>query len=182
MARSVEEGVVMELEKAKAIATELMCFLAPFCERITIAGSVRRQKPEVGDIELLCIPKFDGPVDLLDRKLKWLIATRVLEYRPNKKGIKTYGPKNKLLRHVNSGIGIDIFSTTEDCWAVSLVVRTGGEATNKEIASRAIERGMRWHAYGRGFTLADGSELICHSEEDVFKAVGLRFLQPWERK
>jgi DNA polymerase/3'-5' exonuclease PolX len=172
----------VELQKAKEIAEELKKLLTPACERITIAGSIRRQKPDPGDIELLCIPKFNGVIDLLDQRLKWLIGTRVLEYRLNKRGSIIYGPKNKLLRHVGSGIGVDVFSTTEECWAVSLTVRTGGEATNKEIASRAIERGMRWHAYGRGFTMDDGSELVCHSEEEVFQAVGLRFLEPWERR
>ena len=172
----------MELEKAKAIAEELKTLLEPACQKIEIAGSIRRRKPEVGDIELLVIPKFDGPVDQLDKKLKWLIGTRVLEYRPNKRDIITYGPKNKFLRYVESGIGIDIFSTDEECWWVALVVRTGRERTNKKIASLAIERGLRFHAYGRGFTRADGSELVYHSEEDVFKAVGLSYLEPWERR
>jgi len=172
----------MELEKAKAIAEELKHLFEPSCDRIEIAGSIRRRKPDVGDIEILAIPKLTGYYDLLDEKLKWLIGTRVLEYRRNKKGSVVYGPKNKLLRHVESGIGVDVFSTDEECWWVSLVVRTGGEATNKMIASLAIEKGMRWHAYGRGFTRDDGSELICYSEEDVFKAVGLRFLEPGERK
>jgi DNA polymerase/3'-5' exonuclease PolX len=172
----------MELEKAKAIAREIVYWLTPACHRITIAGSIRRRKPDVGDIELLCIPKFNGPVDLLDRELKWLIGTGQLDYRRNKKGSIVYGPKNKLLRHVASGIGVDIFSTDEECWPVALVVRTGGEATNKEIATRAIRHGLRFHAYGRGFTLADGSELVCQSEEDVFKAVGLAYREPWERR
>jgi len=96
----------MELEKAKAIAEELKELLAPACERIRIAGSIRRRKPDVGDIEILAIPKFNGVVDLLDHKLKWLIGTHVLEYRPNKKGSIVYRPKNKLLRHADSGIGI----------------------------------------------------------------------------
>jgi DNA polymerase (family 10) len=172
----------MELEKAKAIAGYIKTLLEPSCYRIEIAGSIRRQKPDVGDIEFLCIPKFGGYRDLLDERLKWLIGTRVLDYRLNKRGSKTYGPKNKLLLHVNSGIGVDIFSTDLECWPVALVVRTGGERTNKEIASLALERGMRFHAYGRGFTLADGSELVCYTEEDVFKAVGLPYLEPWERE
>lgn len=172
----------MELQKAKAIAEELVELLRPACQRVTIAGSIRRQKPDPGDIEILAIPKFDGLIDLLDQKLKWLIGIHSLEYRHNKKGSITYGPKNKLLSHVDSGIGLDVFSTDAECWPVALVVRTGGEATNKEIASRALEQGMKFHAYGRGFTLASGSELICRSEASVFEAVGLKYLEPWERR
>ena len=172
----------MDLERAKAIAEELKRLLAPTCDWIEIAGSIRRQKPEVGDIELLCIPKYIAGVDQLDREIGALFIQGILEFRLNKLGSRVYGPKNKLLRHVESGIGVDVFSTTEECWPVALVVRTGGEKTNKEIASRALEKGMRFHAYGRGFTLPDGKcELICHSEADVFKAVGLAYKEPWER-
>ncbi|KKN87088.1 hypothetical protein LCGC14_0263580 [marine sediment metagenome] len=172
----------MELERAKSIAEKIKAVLESSCERIVIAGSIRRQKPDVGDIELLCIPKYIAGVDMLDAKIQTLIHVDMLGYRLNKLGRKVYGPKNKLLVHLPSGIGVDVFSTNELCWAVALVVRTGGKMTNKKIASRAIERGMRFHAYGRGFTLPDGtSELICHSEADVFKAVGLAYSEPRER-
>lgn len=172
----------MKLEKAKAIAEELKELLAPACERIEIAGSIRRQKPEPSDIELLCIPRFVGGVDQLDRELGCLMLKQIFDHRRNKRGSIMYGPKNKLLLHKPSGIGVDIFSTTEECWPVALVVRTGGKSTNQEIATRAIERGMRFHAYGRGFTLPDGGELVCLREVDVFQAVGLRYLDPWERR
>ena len=172
----------MELQKAKAIAEELLELLKPACERITIAGSIRRQKPEPSDIELLCIPRFVGGVDQLDRELGPLMLQQILGHRRNKRGSIIYGPKNKLLLHKPSGIGVDIFSTDEECWPVALVVRTGGKATNIEISRRAKERGRSFHAYGRGFTLADGSELVCCSEQDVFKAVGLPYKEPWERK
>ncbi|MBA7606563.1 hypothetical protein ES703_13713 [subsurface metagenome] len=171
----------MQLEKAKAIAEKIKALLAPSCERITVAGSIRRQKPDVGDIELLVIPRYVAGVDMLDAKIQTLIQLDVLDYRLNKWGSRVYGPKNKLLRHVESGIGVDIFSTTAECWPVALVVRTGGKISNMEIATRALERGLRFHAYGRGFTRADGSELICQSEADVFRAVGLAYREPWER-
>jgi len=172
----------MELERAKALAEKIKAVLESSCERIVIAGSIRREKLYPGDIELLCIPKYITGGDMIDAKIKTLIHFKMLGYRLNKLGSKVYGPKNKLLTHLESGIGVDIFSTTEECCSVALVVRTGGERTNKEIASRALERGMRFHAYGRGFTQADGSELICQSEAEVFKAVGLRYLEPWERR
>jgi len=172
----------MELEKAKAIAEKIKAILESSCERIVVAGSIRRQKPDVGDIELLCIPKYIAGVDMLDAKIQTMIHFDMLGYRLNKLGSKVYGPKNKLLVHLPSGIGVDVFSTPEECWPVALVVRTGGERTNKEIASRAIEHGMRFHAYGRGFTRADGSELVCQSEADVFRAVGLAYREPWERR
>jgi len=173
----------MELERAEKIAEQLKPLLEPACEceRVVVVGSIRRRKPEVGDIELLCIPRYVDGVDQLDKEIGGLFIQGILEFRLNKLGSRVYGPKNKLLRHVESGIGVDIFSTTEECWPVALVVRTGGKATNIRISMAAQERGYQFHAYGRGFTRADGSELICRSEADVFKAVGLAYREPWER-
>lgn len=170
----------MELEKARAIAEKIKWDLQSSCERIEIAGSIRRLKPEVGDIELLCIPKFDRGVDQLDRELGTLVFQGILDLRLNKRGIRAYGSKNKLMVHVESGIGIDIFSTDEPCWPVALVVRTGGKTTNKRIATAAIRKGYRFHAYGSGFTTPDG-EIICRSERQVFETVDLPYLEPEER-
>ena len=174
----------MELQKAKAIAEELKALLEPVCQRVEIAGSIRRQKPEVGDIELLVIPKHGGlagEVDLLDQEIIDLMRRGVLGYRLNKLGSRVYGPKNKLMLHVPSGIGVDIFSTDLECWPVALVVRTGSAETNKRIAMAAIRKGWHLRAYGRGFTTPDG-EVICHSERDVFEFVGIPYMEPWERK
>lgn len=171
----------MELEKARVIAEKIKALLVPACERLVIAGSIRRQKPEVGDIELLCIPKYVVGVDQLDREIGALFIQRILGFRRNKLGRKVYGPKNKLLLHQESGIGVDIFSTTEECWPVALVVRTGGKATNKRIATAALTKGYQFHAYGRGFTTPSG-EIVCHSEREVFETVGLPYEEPWERR
>jgi len=170
----------MELEKAKAIAEKIKAVLESSCERIVIAGSIRRQKPDVGDIELLCIPKYIAGVDMLDAKIQTLIHFDMLGYRLNKLGSKVYGAKNKLLVHP-SGIGVDIFSTDEQCWPVALVVRTGGKVTNQRIAMAAIRKGWHLRAYGSGFSTPDG-DIVCNSEREVFEAVDLPYLEPWERR
>ena len=54
----------MELTQAQAIAREWQTLLAPACERIEIAGSIRRGKPEIKDIDLVCIPKIQTEPDL----------------------------------------------------------------------------------------------------------------------
>ncbi len=170
----------MELLKAKGIAEQIKAVLESSCDRIEICGSIRRQKPDVGDLELLCIPKYIDGVDMLDAKIQTMIYFDMLGYRLNKLGSKVYGPKNKLLVHTPSGIGVDIFSTDKQCWPVSLVVRTGGKVTNQRISMAAIKKGLRFHAYGRGFTGPNG-EIICYSERQVFETVGLVYHEPWRR-
>ncbi|MDP2873417.1 MAG: hypothetical protein Q8P31_12890, partial [Bacillota bacterium] len=69
----------MELQKARVIAEELKMLLEPGCARIEIAGSIRRRKPDPGDIELLFIPKFRGLVDELDYHVQSLLFEGVLD-------------------------------------------------------------------------------------------------------
>ena len=174
----------MELTRAREIAENLKQRLEPVCERIEIAGSIRRRKPKVGDIELLCIPKYGGlscHIDLLDQELIDLMHATILGYRFNKLGSRTYGTKNKLMVHIPSGIGIDIFSTDERCWPVALVVRTGGAESNRRIAMAAIKKHWHLQAYGAGFSTPDG-DVVCKSERDVFEFVDLPYQEPWERE
>ena len=170
----------MELQKAKAIAEELLELLKPACERITIAGSIRRQKPEPSDIELLCIPRFVGGVDQLDRELGPLMLQQILGHRRNKRGSIIYGPKNKLLLHKPSGIGVDVFSVTESNWGMALFVRTGPKEWNIKAMSRFRELGMQGHAYG-GISFSDGREINCQDEETVFRNLGWAYVAPERR-
>ena len=52
------------LEVAQKIAVDICYKLQPFCEKINIAGSVRRKKPEVKDIEIVCVPKQETQYDM----------------------------------------------------------------------------------------------------------------------
>lgn len=170
----------MELVQAQLIAQELKSLLAPECQRIQVVGSIRRRKPFPNDIEFLAIPKYVDGIDQLDEEIKKLMAEGLLGHRRNVRGSIAYGPKNKLLVHLPSGVGVDVFSADEDCWWVSLVVRTGGEITNRRIATAAIRKGWHLMAYGHGFSTPRG-DVVCRSEEEVFRAVGLPYLEPWGR-
>jgi DNA polymerase/3'-5' exonuclease PolX len=46
------------LPDAERIAAAIVADLAPYCDRIQVAGSVRRRKEFVGDIELVAIPRY----------------------------------------------------------------------------------------------------------------------------
>ena len=159
--------------------------LASVCERIEIAGSLRREKPDVGDIELLCIPKPSDSLfftDLLDAMLKGLLGAEppLLSYRPNIKGSVIYGQKNKLLIHVQSGIPVDIFSTDAKNFGMAWLVRTGSAEFNIRVMARFKELRMHGHAYG-GITGTQGQEIDCPTEEVVFKHLGWGFIEPKDR-
>jgi len=178
------------LAVAHARAQELAVLFRPGCLRIQIAGSIRRRKPDVGDIELLVIPRTEkrvadlfgneAEVDLLDDLIQGYIRAGILDYRLTVKGGKTYGAKNKLLVDVESGIPLDVFSTDYANWGMALTVRTGSADFNVRLMARFRALGMAGHAYA-GYTGRDGKEYTCPSEESVFEAVGWNWLKPEER-
>ena len=172
------------------VAREICNTLKPITDSLMVAGSLRRRRPMVSDIEILFIPKWgeekDGLFDvrefsIVDRQLDRWLAEGVLAKRPNVAGSFTWGAQNKLGIHVLSGIPVDFFATDAARWWVALVIRTGGKEMNLQLTTGAQKLGRTLHAYGRGFTDVDGGELVCHSEEDVFKYAGVTYREPWER-
>ncbi len=172
------------------VAKQLCDCLKPFSERLIVAGSMRRRKPRVSDLELLFIPTFkDEQVDLLtvapvnqfDKMLEFLIKEKIVAKRKNALGSFVFGPKNKLMLHVPTGIPVDFFATDEACYWNMLVMRTGGARNNILIAEAYKRKGLHWHVYGIGYTDRDGNRHRNVTEADVYVNAGLRYLKPWER-
>ena len=130
------------LAEATRVAEALRDILEPHCERFAIAGSVRRNKLFVKDIEIVYIPKLVAPADLfgetmvsaMDVKLDSLVERGdLLKKRLNVRGSPTYGPVNKLLTHVPTGIGVDVFAT------VAVAART--EQAARQNLERVLAKG-----------------------------------------
>ena len=187
---------VYPADRAMEVAKQLRDMLSPFCEpdRCKIVGSLRRQKIWVGDIEILYVPKFrlkaadlfkesaSQMTNLADEMLDSMVNQEIIKPRPNKNGVTAWGEQNKLAVHVESGIPVDFFATTEDGWVNALVVRTGGKQNNIQICSAARKLGWTFEAYGTGFRSLRG--LPYHpttSEKDVYDFVKLPYLEPVNR-
>lgn len=178
-------------DKAMIVASELLYLLQPFCERIVIAGSLRRGKALVGDIEFLFIPKYeeqpDGlfdkiKVDLAAEAIQDLLRRDVLAMRPNVNGGFSWGRENKLAFHRPSGIPVDLFSTTSEKWFVALVIRTGSKETNLRLTTGANYLNRTLNAYGVGVTDRKTGEIIpATSERHVFELAGVPYIEPHER-
>jgi len=187
----VSEKQKFTAEVARAVARGLMAELEPVCERIVVAGSLRREKKMVGDLELLYIPRFEPrpspfeffatlQVNLADEVIARWEACEVLTRRKNKKGVETFGPKNKLMRHVTTGLPVDLFEATPANWWNLLVCRTGPLESNVRIAQAAQARGWKWNSTGEGFS-RPGERKAVLIERDVFDFVGLAYLEPPQR-
>ncbi len=182
---------------ARSVADSLVQWLADAClpGRCVVAGSLRRGRPEVGDIEILYIPRveiapvegrlFAEPVNLVEQRLAGALEGGWLQKRINRAGFETWGDQIKLARHVESGVPVDFFTATAENWSNYLVCRTGPRESNEAIARAAQARGLKWKPYTAGFCWADDpNEHVVQrvfGERGVFEIVGLPFLPPHKR-
>ena len=155
----------MELLKAQTIAEGIKSQLAPYCERIEIAGSIRRQRPEVKDIDLVLIPNNQG--QLIYQLMQMMGAPKLAG--------------NKLIRCQMPAIAVDIYVATPETWASLLLIKTGSAKHNIKLASLAKAKGLKLHADGTGVT-KNGDRIAGDTEESIFQALGLPYLPPEQRE
>ena len=175
----------VELGYAEIVAAKVLADLYPWCEKIVVAGSIRRRAPLVKDIEVLCVPRqtqvdmFGEPTgeDDMSIHLKGHIDYRM---RFNKNGGVSYGLKNKLMLHRPTGVPVDVFSTPAENWGMALVVRTGPADFNIRLMKRFKDLGMAGHAYG-GVTLRDGTDVVVPTEAAVFELAEWEYVEPEDR-
>lgn len=178
---------------AMLLAERFKAGLLNFCEPgfIAIAGSLRRERPMVGDIEILFVPKpveqrdglFDTKmVDATEQLLESWLTAKAITRRLNVNGhVSSWGPENKHAVHLASGIPVDLFATTVENWWVSLVIRTGSKETNLKLTTGAQRIGRKLNAYGKGITESDGTVIPATSERHVFELCNVPYLEPYER-
>jgi len=154
----------MELEKAKAIANEVITKLAPYCAKIEVAGSVRRRKPLPADIDIVLIP-----TDLwnLTREINALGPAIVSGYK---------------LKRINyNGVQVDLYYATPETWGMTLLVRTGSADHNIRLAARAKKMGLHF-SVARGIEDGRGEVIASRTEQEVLNALSLNYITPEERE
>ena len=185
--------------RAMAVAEEVIGRMQPWCDRIAIAGSLRRRSPTVGDVEIVYVPTIrsePNPADMFgvvianmaDRAIAQMEADGVLDRRLNSAGAQSFGARNKLMRHRATLVPVDLFATTLENWANCMVLRTGPAELTHAIAAAAQRKGWKWNTYGSGFTRQvplPGEDITTHpvrAERDAFDFVGIPYTEPHERK
>lgn len=175
----------MKLNEASKIAERLANILRPWCERIEIAGSIRRKKLDVGDIEIVCIPKgviakFEQSHDLFGNTEH--VVTKTAPCKEFIDAVNIY-PKIKgepdgsyTQRMLPEGIKADIFMCHADNWGYILSIRTGSADFSKEILAST------WVKYGykgiNGMLYRNGIPVPVREEKELFELLGLKYVEP----
>jgi DNA polymerase (family 10) len=167
----------MELKTAQVLAAKVIAEIEPFCERIEIAGSIRRRKPFVHDIDIVCIPENQG---------QFIEALKAMG--------KIEMGGEKLIRVKLPSIDLDIYIASPSTWATLFLIRTGSKEHNIKLCSRAKSMGMKLHANGSGlFRLIEQQSIFGglvppaeeriagDTEQSIFEALKLTYLEPEKR-
>ena len=172
------------LADAQRTADHIAAALAPFCHRIAVAGSIRRQRPSVGDIELVALPQRQ--TDLLGIVAPGLMPLEAfLQERgvvilkgghdPKKKAIQKY------LQFKYGRYSVDLFMPESPShWGSILTIRTGSHDFNMWLMTRrASAVGVK---FVNGLLYTWQRALIpTPEEEDVFEALQMDFVPPNKR-
>jgi len=136
--------------------------------KLSAAGSLRRWKETIKDIDILATSR--DPKKVMDVFVSLPLSKEVLMKGPTKSSIIT-----------NEGIQVDLRVVSEDSFGAALAYFTGSKAHNIRVREMAVKKGLKINEYGI-FDVKTDKKLGGKSEEDVYKAIELPFIQPEMRE
>jgi len=172
--QNILEGIKQIREKSERILLgvalpiieEILSFLSdnPYIKNITPAGSVRRKKETIGDIDILITTQ---DIDKVNESLKKLpILRNIIASGPTKTSI-----------NVEPGIQVDFRVVEEKCFGSALQYFTGSKAHNIKLRELALKKGLKINEYGV-FRIEDNKKIGGEKEEDIYEILGLQFIPP----
>jgi DNA polymerase (family 10) len=155
------------LSFGQKVAAELIPYLSETggIEKIAAAGSLRRGKDTIGDLDLLVTGP--GAADALERFVQHPKAHTVLGKGPNKASIQ-YGL---------DGLQVDLRALPHESYGAAMQYFTGSKEHNILVRSRALKLGVTLNEYGL-FKLDTQDRVAGETEEEVYAALGLAWIPP----
>ena len=163
----------MQYELAKKMADKYLNILKPYCDRIEIAGSIRRKKKnDIKDVEIVLIPKGSKLLQFKETVEKW-------------RKIKGEAIGKYTQRQTEDGVILDIFIANKNNWGLIFAIRTGSaEYSHKVLANGWVSR---------GYNSKDGvlipsekiplkEKVFIYEEEDLFNLIGIPYVEPERRE
>ncbi len=155
------------LNFAQNAADELTEYLSRVkgVEKITPAGSLRRGKETVGDLDLLVTG--EGAPAALEQFVKHPKAQEILGKGENKASI----------RFGHEGLQVDLRALGSESFGAALQYFTGSKEHNVALRQRALKMGLTLNEYG--LAKVDGGQLVAQeTEEEIYQALGLAWIPP----
>ncbi len=159
------EGRV-HLDVAASVAERIVGELSAVvgCERCTHAGSLRRFRETVGDIDILAASSDPRPI------------MRALTKLPDTAEVIVHGEKKTSIR-TTSGLQVDLRVVPAESWGAALQYFTGSKAHNVRVREIAVRAGLKLSEYGL-FEAESGKLIVSETEEELYARLGMAWVPP----
>ena len=153
------------LNVALSTATDIVGALRDAAGQVEYAGSLRRWRETIGDVDILATAGDDAHAERI-----------MAAFREMSDEIVVSGPTKTSIRADNgSGLQVDLRVVRPECYGAALQYFTGSQAHNVAVRQVAIRAGLKLSEYG----LFRGDELIASAtEDDVYAALGMDWVPP----
>jgi DNA polymerase (family 10) len=184
------------LSTAMGTATAIIEALAPLAERVAYAGSLRRMRETIGDVDILATADNEGDAAAIMTAFRGLAEEIDNSKKPSGEddggsafGVVVSGPTKTSIRVAaglpgqapqRQSLQVDLRVVKPDSYGAALQYFTGSQAHNVAVRQIAVRAGLKLSEYGL-FRVRDGAdeELIASAtEEDVYTALGLQWVPP----
>jgi DNA polymerase (family 10) len=163
------EGRVL-IDTAMGLAEEIVAALSgvPGCVECTYAGSLRRVRDTIGDIDILAAA--DDSAALMAAFKHLPAASEVIGSGPTKTSIRT-----------RRGLQVDLRVVPPEAWGAALQYFTGSRAHNIRVREIAVHKKLKLSEYGL-FDAESGELLVSKTEQEVYERLGLPWIPPTLRE
>ncbi|MBN1677334.1 MAG: DNA polymerase/3'-5' exonuclease PolX [Candidatus Thermoplasmatota archaeon] len=154
------------LGEALPIAEAYLEYLksAKSLDRISIAGSLRRGRETVGDIDI--VVGDDEPAAIMDAFVSYPEVQDVLMKGPTRSSVRLRG-----------GLQVDLRAVETRSWGAALCYLTGSKEHNVYMRRVGVEMGLKLNEYGL-FERASGKMVAGKTEEELYEALGFGYIEP----
>jgi len=176
MGEKTEQNILRNLEFARQqTGRSLLGFILPIAEklknellkhaavnRVEIAGSIRRRKETVGDIDILVTTQ--KPKDVMEHFTGLDSVRHVIAKGEAKSTVR-----------LREGLESDLRVIKPESFGSALMYFTGSKETNIEMRKLALKRGLKLNEYG---LFENGRQIAGTTEQEVFKHLGMTYIEP----
>ena len=133
-------------------------------KRLSLAGSLRRMKETIGDIDILA--SSDEPDEIMDYFVKYYDVQRILMKGSTKSSVV-----------LNDELQVDLRVVDDKSFGAALQYFTGSKEHNVQMRNLAIKKGFKLNEYGL-FKKNTDTFITGRNEEEIYKKLGLAFIEP----
>lgn len=152
----ISKSIVAQIKRCKGVI------------QIEVAGSIRRRKSTIGDIDILVSCKKEDRPEIIRRFISMKNVNEVI----------VKGDTKVSVRITDFGRQVDLRLVEENEWGAALLYLTGSKEHNIHLRTIAKERGFKINEYG----MFKGTDKIAgKTEEEMYAALGMKWIKPEKR-